>query len=38
MSERGAYSTAIHINVGIGMIAGMVLGLFIGSGVKKKDE
>ena len=31
-------SAALHINVGLGMMAGMVLGLLVGSGIEKKSE
>ena len=33
-----ALSTALHINVGLGMMAGMVLGLLVGSGIEKKND
>ena len=33
-----ALSTALHINVGLGMMAGMVLGLLVGSGIEKKSD
>lgn len=33
-----ALSTALHINTGLGLMTGMVLGLLVGSGIKKKDE
>ena len=33
-----ALSTALHINTGLGLMAGMVLGLLVGSGIKKQDE
>ena len=33
-----ALSTAVHFNIGLGMMAGMVLGLLVGSGIEKKND
>ena len=33
-----AIATALHINVGLGMMAGMLLGLAIGSAKEKEDD
>ena len=33
-----ALSTALHINTGLGLMAGMVLALLVGSGIEKKSD
>ena len=33
-----ALSTALQFNVGLGTMAGMVLGLLVGSGIEKKSD
>ena len=33
-----ALSAALHVNVGLGLMGGMVLGLLVGSEIKKKSD
>ena len=33
-----ALSNAAHFDIGLGMMAGMVLGLLVGSGIEKKSD